>query len=52
MAKCKDCKWSPGLDDESTLCASCNGSGEVNSKRVSKKEVPKLKENKSKRGKK
>lgn len=40
MAKCKDCKWKPGLDDEWTVCSSCNGSGETKTKEVKKvKEV-------------
>ena len=32
MAKCKDCKWKPGLDDEWTACLTCNGTGEVSEK--------------------
>jgi len=30
--RCPDCPWKAGLQDEKTLCATCNGSGLVESK--------------------
>lgn len=39
MARCEDCPWKAGLRDETTLCVTCSGSGEVEDKEPVKEPV-------------